>query len=53
MPIAAAAKMVGHTDSKITERCYYELSRDQRQAIQPHRGAAGADPAGDTSVTGT
>ena len=34
VPAPAAAKMVGHTDSRTTEKWYYELSRQQRWEIQ-------------------
>ena len=34
LSIEAAAKMVGHEDPKTTARWYYELTREQRSAIQ-------------------
>lgn len=34
LPVAAAAKMVGHADPKTTQKWYYELTREQRWEIQ-------------------
>ena len=34
IPVAAAAKMVGHEDSRTTEKHYYDLTREQRWEIQ-------------------
>lgn len=34
LPVAAAAKMVGHADPKTTAQWYYELTREQRAEIQ-------------------
>ncbi len=33
VPMAAASKMVGHADIKTTQKHYYELDADRRQAI--------------------
>lgn len=34
VPVVAASKLVGHSDSKTTERWYYDLTAEQRRAIQ-------------------
>ena len=34
VPAIAASKLVGHSDSKTTERWYYDLTGEQRRAIQ-------------------
>ena len=34
VPVLAASKLVGHSDSSTTERWYYDLTAEQRQAIQ-------------------
>lgn len=33
LPVATTAKMVGHEDSRTTEKAYYDLTLDQRHAI--------------------
>ena len=32
VPVLAASKMVGHSDTKTTERWYYDLTAEQRRA---------------------
>ena len=34
VPVLAASKLVGHSDSSTTERWYYDLTAEQRRAIQ-------------------
>ena len=34
VPVLAASKLVGHSDTKTTERWYYDLTAEQRRAIQ-------------------
>ena len=34
VPVVAAAKLVGHSDSRVTERWYYDLTAQQRRSIQ-------------------
>jgi hypothetical protein len=34
VPVLAASKLVGHSDTKTTERWYYDLTTKQRRAIQ-------------------
>ena len=34
VPVLAASKLVGHTDTKTNERWYYDLTAEQRRAIQ-------------------
>ncbi len=34
VPVLAASKLVGHSDTKTTERWYYDLTGEQRRAIQ-------------------
>jgi len=34
VPVLVASKLVGHSDTKTTERWYYDLTTEQRRAIQ-------------------
>ena len=34
VPVLAASKLVGHSDTKTTERWYYDLTAEQRRGIQ-------------------
>ncbi len=34
VPVLAASKLVGHSDTRTTERWYYDLTTKQRRAIQ-------------------
>ena len=34
VPVVAASKLVGHSDSRTTERWYYDLTAEQRRIIQ-------------------